>query len=115
MPTYVYRCDACSHKFDAVQRMTEDPLVDCPACQAPKLVKQIQAAGFALKGTGWYVTDFRDKGKKAPAGGEAGKTSDSNDTPKPETKTGATTDAKTEAKTETKTETPKPAATGTAD
>lgn len=90
--------------------MTEDPLTDCPACQAPKLVKQIQAAGFALKGTGWYVTDFRDKGKK-PASSE-----DSGSKTAPE-KTESATDAKPDAKADAKTETkPEPAkATGTSD
>ena len=48
MPTYVYRCDACAHQFDAVQRMTEDSLKECPACRELTLVKQVQAAGFAL-------------------------------------------------------------------
>ncbi len=64
MPTYSYRCEGCGHALEVVQRMTEDALTDCPACKAPRLVKQIQPVGFALKGTGWYVTDFRDKGKK---------------------------------------------------
>ena len=63
MPTYTYRCDHCGHKFEIVQRMSEDALKDCPDCQAATLVKQIQPVGFALKGSGWYVTDFRDKGK----------------------------------------------------
>jgi len=111
MPTYVYRCDACGHKFDAVQRMTQDPLTDCPACEAPALVKQIQPAGFALKGTGWYVTDFRDKGKKPPASdGDAVKSSETSSTTA-ETKTEAKTEAKAETKTETKSEPAK--ATGT--
>ena len=82
--------------------MTEDPLKDCPACQAPRLVKQIQAAGFALKGTGWYVTDFRDKGKK-PVSGEDGGSKSASD------KTETVPDSKPETKSE-------PAkATGTAD
>jgi putative FmdB family regulatory protein len=68
MPTYSYRCEGCGHALEVVQRMTEDALTDCPACKAPRLVKQIQPVGFALKGTGWYVTDFRDKGKKPASG-----------------------------------------------
>ncbi len=127
MPTYVYRCDACAHQFDAVQRMTEDALTDCPACRASKLVKQIQAAGFALKGTGWYVTDFRDKGKKSPsAEGESASAAESSSETKAESKAEAKVDAKTETKsdpktetksepkTETKSDSVKPAATGTA-
>ena len=63
MPTYSYLCSDCGHRFDTVQRMVEDPLQDCPACKKPALVRQVSAVGFALKGSGWYVTDFRDKGK----------------------------------------------------
>jgi putative FmdB family regulatory protein len=70
MPTYSYLCSDCGHRFDTVQRMSEDPLQDCPACQKPALVRQVSAVGFALKGSGWYVTDFRDKGKPAAKTGE---------------------------------------------
>jgi putative FmdB family regulatory protein len=63
MPTYTYLCSDCGHRFDTVQRMSADPLTDCPQCAKPALVRQVQAVGFALKGSGWYVTDFRDKGK----------------------------------------------------
>jgi putative FmdB family regulatory protein len=65
MPFYEYRCSACSHEFDAMQKMSDAPLIDCPECQQPSLVKLISAAGFQLKGSGWYVTDFKDKPKKA--------------------------------------------------
>ncbi|MBM4227741.1 MAG: zinc ribbon domain-containing protein [Gammaproteobacteria bacterium] len=103
MPTYSYRCEGCGHELEVVQRMTEDALTDCPACKAPKLVKQIQPVGFALKGTGWYVTDFRDKGKK-PASST------------PESSSGKEPAAAPSAgATETKTETPKPAAASTTD
>ena len=123
MPTYVYRCDACAHQFDAVQRMTEDPLKECPACRELTLVKQIQAAGFALKGTGWYVTDFRDKGKKDKGTEGEAKTAESpTDTKadtkadaKPETKTESKPETKPEPKTEAKNGSAKPAVTGTAD
>jgi len=71
MPTYSYLCSDCGHRFDTVQRMSEDPLTDCPACQKPALVRQVSAVGFALKGSGWYVTDFRDKGKPKKADGDA--------------------------------------------
>ena len=119
MPTYVYRCDTCAHQFDAVQRMTEDPLKECPACRELTLVKQIQAAGFALKGTGWYVTDFRDKGKKDKGTEGGAKTAESStDTKadaKPETKTDSKPETKLEPKTEAKSDSAKPAVTGTAD
>lgn len=72
MPTYSYLCSECDHRFDTVQRMSEDPLLECPACARPGLVRQVSAVGFALKGSGWYVTDFRDKGKKKTEGESAG-------------------------------------------
>ena len=64
MPIYEYQCEACGHRLEAMQKMSEDPLRDCPACGKPALQKLISAAGFQLKGSGWYVTDFKDGGKK---------------------------------------------------
>ena len=58
MPIYAYRCDACGHAKDALQKLSDAPLKDCPACGQPALVKQITAAGFQLKGNGWYATDL---------------------------------------------------------
>ena len=67
MPIYEYACDACGHKFETLQKMSEEPLKECPECHDLKLRRLVSAAAFQLKGTGWYVTDFRDKGgKKAP-------------------------------------------------
>ncbi len=63
MPTYEYQCNACGHKLEAFQKMSESPLVDCPACHQASLQKLVSAAGFQLKGTGWYATDFRNKTK----------------------------------------------------
>lgn len=71
MPIYEYRCGECGHELEAIQKMSDDPLTECPACGAPALRKLVSAAGFQLKGSGWYVTDFRDKKKKS--GGEGGK------------------------------------------
>jgi len=93
MPTYSYLCGACGHKLDAVQRMSEDALTDCPNCQKPELVRQISAVGFALKGSGWYVTDFRDKGKAAP------KAEGTDSAPAAKTETAAAPAAATETKT----------------
>ena len=59
MPIYAYRCDACGHAKDVLLKMSAAPLTDCPACGAPAFKKQLTAAGFQLKGSGWYVTDFR--------------------------------------------------------
>lgn len=72
MPIYAYKCEACGHAHDALQKISAAPLVDCPACGKPALVKQVTAAGFQLKGSGWYVTDFRSNGnagKSSSAGG----------------------------------------------
>ena len=66
MPIYEYRCDACGHELEAMQKMSEAPLTDCPACEAAALRKLISAAGFRLKGGGWYETDFKGGQKKNP-------------------------------------------------
>jgi len=64
MPFYEYRCDACNHNFEALQKISDDALVDCPACNQPSLKKLISAAGFRLKGQGWYETDFKSGSKR---------------------------------------------------
>lgn len=63
MPIYEYECASCGHKLEAFQKMSDAPLTLCPNCNKTDLHKLISPAGFQLKGTGWYVTDFRDKGK----------------------------------------------------
>lgn len=69
MPIYEYACTECGHKMEALQKMSDDPLTDCPECSKPALQKQISAAGFRLKGGGWYETDFKNGSKKNVAGG----------------------------------------------
>ena len=64
MPFYEYRCAACEHEFEAMQKMSAEPLTDCPVCGKPELSKLISAAGFRLKGAGWYETDFKGGKKK---------------------------------------------------
>jgi putative FmdB family regulatory protein len=59
MPIYAYRCEACGFAKDVLQKMSDPVLTDCPACGKSSFRKQVTAAGFQLKGTGWYVTDFR--------------------------------------------------------
>ena len=82
--------------MDAVQRMSEDPLKDCPQCGKPELARQISAVGFALKGTGWYVTDFRDKGKTSGSSTSSTTSSDSSSTTStPSTSTEAAKPAET--------------------
>jgi putative FmdB family regulatory protein len=59
MPIYAYRCEACGFAKDVLQKMSDEPLTVCPSCSKAAFKKQVTAAGFQLKGTGWYVTDFR--------------------------------------------------------
>ena len=90
MPIYEYRCRNCGHQEEYLQKVSEPPISVCPSCGKPSFQKLLSAAGFQLKGSGWYATDFRDKGAKPAA-------------EKTEQKSEAK-EAKTEAKTETKTE-----------
>ncbi len=71
MPIYEYRCDNCGHEFETIQKVSEDPLKTCPACAEDGLRKKISAAGFRLKGGGWYETDFKKGSKKNVAGADA--------------------------------------------
>lgn len=75
MPIYAYKCESCGHSKDVLQKMSDAPLTDCPQCGAPAFKKQLTAAGFQLKGSGWYVTDFRGGGGATAvppvSGGEA--------------------------------------------
>jgi putative FmdB family regulatory protein len=64
MPIYEYRCEACGHELEAIQKMSDAPLADCPECGDAALKKLISAAGFRLKGGGWYETDFKKGSKK---------------------------------------------------
>jgi putative FmdB family regulatory protein len=88
MPIYEYRCSECGQDHEVLQKVSEPPLTECPACGKPALQKQLSAAGFQLKGSGWYATDFKGSGKKPV-----------------EKKTEAKTEAKTEIKAEAKSET----------
>lgn len=83
MPFYEYRCEACGHEIEALQRVSDEPLLDCPECGRPALKKLMSAVGFRLKGGGWYETDFKagnkknlhdSGGGKAGGGGDAAKT-----------------------------------------
>ena len=86
MPIYAYRCAVCGHAKDVLQRISDPLLSVCPACGAPAFKKQVTAAGFQLKGSGWYVTDFKGDGKaaKSPAesaNGDPGKSDPSKSEP----------------------------------
>jgi putative FmdB family regulatory protein len=75
MPIYAYKCGSCGHAKDVLQKVSDAPLTDCPACGAQAFSKQITAAGFQLKGSGWYATDFRggngSSSKPAEGSGDA--------------------------------------------
>ena len=66
MPIYEYRCAACGHQKDHLQKMSDAPLTTCPACGAESYAKQLSAAGFQLKGSGWYATDFKGSTGASP-------------------------------------------------
>ena len=94
MPIYEYRCKQCGHQEEFLQKASEPALTKCPACGKATFQKLLSAAGFQLKGTGWYATDFKKSAEK-----------------KPEAKIETKTDTKTETKTETKAEPKKAACT----
>lgn len=71
MPIYEYLCEACGEETEVMQRMSDPPATECPHCHAEKLVKQVSAAGFRLKGAGWYETDFKQDKKRNLVGDTA--------------------------------------------
>jgi len=99
MPIYAYRCASCGHAKDVLQKLSDAPLTVCPACGAESFAKQVTAAGFQLKGSGWYATDFKGNGAKKPADGaqtEGAKTEGAK-TDAAKTDAGKTESSKTEA------------------
>ena len=85
MPIYAYKCESCGHAKDVLQKISDAPLTDCPACGKSTFSKQLTAAGFQLKGSGWYATDFRGStggagGTSAPASAAAETSSTGGDT-----------------------------------
>lgn len=68
MPIYEYQCQSCHHELEALQKLSDAPLVECPACKQDSLKKMVSAAGFRLKGGGWYETDFKSGNKRNLAG-----------------------------------------------
>ena len=94
MPIYEYRCADCGFQEEYLQKVSEPPLTVCPSCGKPKFVKMISAAGFQLKGSGWYATDFKGGTRPAKDKAEA----------KPAAKSDAKAEAKAEAKSESKPE-----------
>lgn len=78
MPIYGYSCSACGHQKDVLQKMSDPALTQCPSCGAETFSRQVSAPAFQLKGTGWYVTDFRDNGKGGKGGNKDSKPDDAN-------------------------------------
>ncbi len=98
MPIYEYKCSACQHEMESLQKFSDAPLVTCPACGRDALTKLVSAAGFQLKGSGWYQTDFRSSGAKPAAKADATKGATGSDGAKPaESKSGegSSSDSKT--------------------
>jgi putative FmdB family regulatory protein len=91
MPIYAYKCESCGHAKDVLQKISDAPLTDCPACGKATFAKQLTAAGFQLKGSGWYVTDFR--GGSSASTGTASASSDAASSPPSESGGTATTAA----------------------
>ena len=99
MPIYEYRCSACGHELEALQKLSEAPLRTCPACAKDTLTKLLSAAGFQLKGSGWYATDFKGSGSK-PAAKAVGDKAD--DGKAADTKPATSTESKSDTASETK-------------
>ncbi len=95
MPIYEYVCSECGSETEKLQRLSDAPLSECPSCGKPALVRKISAAGFRLKGAGWYETDFKQSGKKNLSG-EASAPKDSK--PAESKSDGGSTAAKSETK-----------------
>jgi putative FmdB family regulatory protein len=77
MPIYAYRCHDCGFAKDVLQKVSDAPLTECPSCSKSSFKKQVTAAGFQLKGTGWYVTDFRGGNNSGNSGNSASSSTDS--------------------------------------
>ena len=97
MPTYEYACEACGNNWEAEQRITEDPLKECPKCGAPKAQRLISGSRFVLKGGGWYADGYGSKSSSTPKSGDS-KPAES----KSETKSGTKSETKPDTKSETK-------------
>lgn len=95
MPIYAYVCKKCDHELDALQKMADAPLVDCPECGEPELKRRLSAPRFRLKGQGWYETDFKKDNQRNIAGDKDSSKSESK-------KTDSKSDSKADSKSDTK-------------
>jgi putative FmdB family regulatory protein len=103
MPIYEYRCSACGQLHEVLQKVTEPPLTECPSCGKAGMQKLLTAAGFQLKGSGWYATDFKGGGAKKPEEKKPEEKKPEEKKPA-DTQSDSKTDTKTTPKNETKTE-----------
>ncbi len=101
MPFYEYECADCGQRVEVLQQISDEPLSQCPTCNAQSLRRLVSAAGFRLKGSGWYATDFKDKGTQTGDKGED--KTEKPATPKDETGSGSSTSASAESKSPTTT------------
>jgi len=101
MPTYGYRCGSCGHQFEIVQRMTAEPLTECPKCHG-KLSKVLYPVGISFKGSGFYTTDYKAAGKEAGSSSNGTAPKEGSSESKPETKSESSSESKPEAKSDTK-------------
>ena len=95
MPIYEYRCSACGHELESLQRRSDPPLVTCPVCGKETLTKLLSAAGFQLKGSGWYATDFKNSGARPKTDAKPGAEAKADG--KTEATAGASADNKSES------------------
>ncbi len=104
MPIYEYQCTSCHHRFDLMQKYTDEPAKQCPKCFESTVVKLVSAAGFQLKGTGWYATDFKNKGATAAESSTPKSTASTKtvDTTTKESSTTTSTDTSTSVKGDSK-------------
>ena len=94
MPIYEYQCEACHEQLEALQKISDAPLLECPHCGKPALKKKISAAAFRLKGSGWYETDFKTGNKKNLVGGSEGAGSSSSSSSSGDSKSSDSTSGK---------------------
>jgi putative FmdB family regulatory protein len=114
MPIYAYKCSDCGRETEVLQKISDAPLTECPHCGRSSLVKQVTAAGFQLKGSGWYATDFKDKpaAKKADAKAETKTDGDSKSETKSEAKSESSDTKSTPSTTAAPAPTPTPSTGG---
>lgn len=102
LPIYEYQCRSCGHHFETIQKLNEDPLVDCPVCKQPELRKLISPVAFRLKGTGWYETDFKKDRKRNVANDDASESKPAEDSEKKASSDESTKSTSPDSKAESK-------------